>query len=105
MDEQSELLSRANFISLPKEQAQEQAPEPAIYRTGIDTAVNSPAPKREITITPLSSGYVVKVGCQSIAVETTERLVKHLGLYLADPNSYERKWMGSDKTNKFESFD
>lgn len=58
---------------------------------------------RDIKITPLSSGFLVKVGCQSIAVETNEKLVDMLAKYLADPFGFERKWYSKDVRNRLEN--
>jgi hypothetical protein len=55
---------------------------------------------REVIITPLDSGYLVKVGCQSVAVETTETLLKALGDYLNNPDSFERAWYKNKNRNK-----
>jgi hypothetical protein len=55
---------------------------------------------REVNIKPLDSGYLVKVGCQSVAVETTETLIKALGDYLNNPESFERAWFKNKNRNK-----
>jgi hypothetical protein len=55
---------------------------------------------REVIITPLNSGYLVKVGCQSIAVETTKTLLKALGEYLENPNGFEENWYKNTNRSK-----
>lgn len=55
---------------------------------------------REVNIKPLDSGYLVKVGCQSVAVETTETLLKALGDYLNNPDSFERAWYKNKNRSK-----
>ncbi len=55
---------------------------------------------REINIKPLSSGYLVNVGCQSVAVETTEKLIKAISEYLTNPVDYESKWNKNTNRNK-----
>jgi hypothetical protein len=60
---------------------------------------------REIKITPLSSGYLVKVGCQSVAVETNETLVKYLTKYLDNPAEFEKKWYSASNRNRLENID
>jgi hypothetical protein len=55
---------------------------------------------REVNIRPLDSGYFVKVGCQSVAVETTETLLKALGEYLNNPDSFERAWNKNKNRSK-----
>jgi len=55
---------------------------------------------REVNIKPLDSGYLVKVGCQSVAVETTETLLKALADYLNNPDSFERAWFKNKNRSK-----
>jgi hypothetical protein len=55
---------------------------------------------REVNIRPLSSGYLVNVGCQSVAVETTETLLKTLGEYLNNPTGFERDWNKNPNRSK-----
>ena len=57
---------------------------------------------REIIITPLSSGYTVRVGCQTVAVETNETLIKNLAAYLENPNMFERAWNRKQTRNKLD---
>lgn len=57
---------------------------------------------REVNIKPLSSGYLVNVGCQSVAVETTETLLKTLGEYLNNPTEFERNWNRNKNRNKLQ---
>lgn len=45
-----------------------------------------------ITITKLLSGYNVKVGCQELAFETTERLVSELKRYLDNPHQVQKEY-------------
>ena len=54
-------------------------------------------PIREINITPLNYGFIVKVGCQTFAIETTETLLDKLNGYLKDPTNVERKWQRDHK--------
>jgi len=58
---------------------------------------------RGISINPLSSGYMVKVGCQSVAVETTEKLIDMLNKYLTDPVDFERKWYSKTVRNRLDN--
>jgi hypothetical protein len=55
---------------------------------------------REVNIKPLSSGYLVNVGCQTVAVETTETLLKRLGEYLNNPTQFEKEWKKNPNRNK-----
>lgn len=50
-----------------------------------------------INIDPLNYGYVVRVGCQSFAIEDSTTLVKYLAAYLADPEKCQSNWMKSKK--------
>ncbi len=54
--------------------------------------------KHQITIEPLDYGYLVSVGCQKLAVESSERLIKKLGEYLANPGAIQSTWFSSDKS-------
>ena len=47
---------------------------------------------RTINIDQLDLGYVVRVGCQSFAIETSEKLVSAMVEYLNHPNETEIKW-------------
>lgn len=73
------------------------------YGMGDVTAAVSNSEVRGISINPLSSGYMVKVGCQSVAVESTETLVKMLDKYLTDPTDFERKWYSKNVRNRLEN--
>ena len=57
---------------------------------------------REIHIKPLSSGYLVTVGCQKIAVENTATLIDALNQYLTSPMRFQVKWLKHKGTNKLE---
>jgi hypothetical protein len=63
-------------------------------------AVGNSRSNHEIKIAQLNSGYLVNVGCQSAAVETTEALLKVLGEYLDDPSGFENKWYKNPNRNK-----
>lgn len=52
---------------------------------------------RNISIEPLDSGYIVRVGCQSIAVETKEKLLFNLTSYINDPAAYETLYYKNNK--------
>lgn len=62
---------------------------------------------REINITPLNSGYIVRVGCQTVAVEETSTLITVLQKYLENPDKFETNWMSSynqSERNKLKNF-
>jgi hypothetical protein len=51
---------------------------------------------RNITIEELDYGYLVKIGCQSIAIDSHKKLVQKLSEYLKDPNEVENKWFAGN---------
>lgn len=61
------------------------------YVVGYDAA-RMPTTKRDIVISPLERGYIVKVGCTTVAFESIASLVAKLEEYLKDPTAAERKW-------------
>jgi hypothetical protein len=50
---------------------------------------------RDISITSLDYGYMVRVGCQTFAMENKEVMLKAITAYLANPAEVERNWMKS----------
>lgn len=48
---------------------------------------------RDISISQLDRGYIVRVGCQSFAIETTAVLIAKLSEYISNPDSTEQKWL------------
>lgn len=44
---------------------------------------------REIVINPVDSGFVVRVGCQTIAVESSASLISRLSAYISEPARIE----------------
>lgn len=47
---------------------------------------------RSINIEQLDLGYVVRVGCQSFAIETADKLLLAMAEYLKSPAEVEKKW-------------
>lgn len=100
---------RSNFESGELKEARPQEPveegsdmgESAPEVQHIDQVSNNDV--RGISINPLNSGYMVKVGCQSVAVETTEKLIDMLNKYLSNPGDFERKWYSKDTRNRLEN--
>ena len=70
------------------------------YDGDVQDEAYSSSSLREVNIRPLSSGYLVNVGCQSVAVETTETLLKTLGEYLNNPTGFERDWNKNPNRSK-----
>ena len=46
----------------------------------------------DVIIKELDLGYIVKVGCQSFAIESKSKLLTLLTEYLSDPKATEKKW-------------
>jgi hypothetical protein len=58
---------------------------------------------RTIKIDPLNSGFLVNVGCQSIAIETLDKLIYMLTKYLTDPTKFESEWYSKDVINRLDN--
>ena len=56
---------------------------------------------KPIRITPLAYGYIIKVGCQSFAIEGKKKLIKLLGDYLENPLEVEKAWLEKDVGSMF----
>lgn len=56
----------------------------SIYRVASGTYIKPIC--EQINITQLNSGFVVKVGTQSFAIESTEKLIDKMSLYLRNPS-------------------
>lgn len=52
----------------------------------------SPSNIREVTITPLDYGFIIRVGCQQFAIESTEKLILQLSEYLRHPAEVSENW-------------
>lgn len=50
-----------------------------------------------INIEPITSGYILRVGCQTIAVESGADVGTLVGIYLSGDKTIGDKWMNSDK--------
>ena len=48
---------------------------------------------RIVRIIPLNHGYMVEIGCQSFAIETSSKLLANLHEYLNSPQEVEKLWM------------
>lgn len=46
---------------------------------------------RPLSIRQLSHGYIVEVGCQTLAIESASTLIAKLSEYILNPNSTEQK--------------
>lgn len=47
---------------------------------------------REITISALDHGFVVRVGCQTVAIQDKTDLIAKLVAYITDPTATEEKY-------------
>ena len=54
--------------------------------------INRPNEIRQINIEGLNHGYIVRVGCQTFAIETKAQLIAHLSAYIQEPALTEKKW-------------
>jgi len=79
----------------PEQKLQAERPEPTNERyTG---EVMAPRPTEEnhirsITIRQLNHGYVVEVGCQTLAIENVGKLISLFAEYLNNPSATEQKY-------------
>ena len=64
---------------------------------------NRAKPLRPIEIEPISSGFLVRVGCQRIAIETPDKLIYMLTKYLTDPTKFESEWYSKDVINRLDN--
>ncbi len=51
----------------------------------------------EVNIRPITSGFILRVGCQEIAVESGSDVAKLIQIYLSGDKEIGDKWMKSDK--------
>lgn len=80
----------------PQGIANTYAPELQVARENLGTEDPSPLPSRNIyliTINTMDHGYIVEIGCKKFAIETREKLLHHLGAYLAAPYMIEREYI------------
>lgn len=47
---------------------------------------------KEINISPLPHGYLVRIGCQSFAFEDHKKMMKYINAYLDNPAKVEKKF-------------
>ena len=74
--------------------AKESRPEPCDIERSYGEVCAPDTPDRNrarpICIEELDYGYLVKVGCQTVVIEKTEKLIKVLSQYLTDPQATEK---------------
>lgn len=52
---------------------------------------------KEINIKEVDSGFIVRVGCQTMAIESAENLVKRLSEYILDPSKVEDEYYSNKR--------
>ena len=109
MDEQAENLVQSESIGptfypmderAPMESEDESAEPMTFSREGLLSA-GSESRIREITIKPISYGFIVKVGCQTVAVEEAKTLANALSAYLLNPVDFEKDWNKAKNLDKY----
>lgn len=61
------------------------------------SADNTFMPSYEVTVRSLNYGYIVTVGCNSFAIETSEDLTKSLTAYFLNPRETTLLWHNQRK--------
>jgi hypothetical protein len=56
----------------------------------------------EVKIQALNSGFLVTVGCQRVAVETPDTLLKALKAYYENPSEFQINWFNNKNINKLQ---
>jgi hypothetical protein len=104
MDEQVENLVQSESIGptsypmderAPMESEDESAEPMTFSREGLLSA------GYEIRISPISYGFIVKVGCQTVAVEEAKTLANALSAYLLNPVDFEKDWNKTKNLDKY----
>lgn len=57
-----------------------------------EAAAPRPQGAREIHIRPVNHGYIVQIDCQTIAIESANKLIGLLGAYLTEPLQTEMRY-------------
>lgn len=83
---QQEPALRTGYMSTGLEMGQQT------FVVGYDSARLTSSKAREISIHPLDRGYMVKVGCTTVAITTIAELIEKLTEYLKDPAVTEEKF-------------
>lgn len=79
----------SNIISYPDE-PRCSTPPPA----------SSPKSMRSISVEAMDAGFIVRIGCQTFAIESKESLITKLSAYIRDPQNVESAWMTTKKLPK-----
>ena len=57
-----------------------------------ETQVASIGKIKDIRIEQLEYGYIIRVGCQSFAIEQADKLIEYLTEYINKPDETEKDW-------------
>jgi hypothetical protein len=60
---------------------------------------------REIRITPVLNGWIVKVGCQTVVFDVLQVMLDNIGEYLLDPKETEKRYRESAVNARFTSWE
>lgn len=71
---------------------QQERPLQQMISTGTIAAPIQENHIRSISIRQLNYGYVVEVGCQTLAIENSSKLIALFAEYVADPFATEQKY-------------
>jgi len=55
---------------------------------------------KQINIEQLDYGFILRVGCQTVAIEEKETLLRVLGKYIENPSRVESNWYKFNGENK-----
>lgn len=55
---------------------------------------------RRITIAPVLNGFIVEVGCQTLAYTNPDKLLTDLGQYLSNPEETEKRLIETEGINR-----
>lgn len=61
--------------------------------------LSTPKKAYSINIEQLDFGYIVRVGCQTFAVESASKVITNLEAYLNDPKGIEKQWYANKTLN------
>lgn len=59
-------------------------------------------PRHEIRVNPMDHGYLVQVGCKSFAIESKDKLLTYLAMYIDSPEATTKKYMEGKLFDEFE---
>lgn len=60
---------------------------------------------REIRITPVLNGWIVRIGCQKVVFDDLAKMTKEIGEYFVNPDRAEKRYRAEAVNAAFMSFD